>query len=124
MQADEAIVSDCEFQNPVSTCTANACIVETKFIKQATVWAVSNVADMANYKHGSSSFNTETDCPINDHGVYSQKKCCGNYPTRFPYKTVAFAGDARECCGGVTYNPLMLECCTETSSTLAVFGTC
>lgn len=34
-------------------------------------------------------------------------QCCGEYPERFPYR----AGESKACCGSMTYNPKILQCC-------------
>lgn len=51
------------------------------------------------------------------------RKCCGNYPTRYPF--IAKAGDGQEtaCCNGQTYDPNgPLECCEDRD--LVELGNC
>lgn len=65
----------------------------------------------------------DADVDINDKGdvvPFSgyERQCCGDYPTRFPFNGL---NGARDCCGGVTYNPFMMTCC---DSTVIVGNTC
>ena len=48
----------------------------------------------------SNGFSVESSCPIVK-GVPSERKCCGFYPTRFPYRSLA---GTRHCCADKTYN--------------------
>ena len=74
------------------------------------------------YKHGiSQTFSPETSCPIAT-GYNSDKQCCGDHPNRFPYKSVGVNGDQRRCCGSITYNPLLLDCCSNNE--IQAVGTC
>ena len=51
-------------------------------------------------------------CPVKNgiKGVSGEKRCCGAYPNRFPFKTLD--GD-RACCGSRTYNTQLLNCCAN-----------
>merc|ERR1712127_83930 len=65
----------------------------------------------ANNAGGSSLglFDPATDCKYAYQGAgRSEKECCGNYPTRFPYKT--YNGD-KACCGDKTYSTISNQCC-------------
>lgn len=56
-------------------------------------------------------FDPRTECQYGINGAgYSDRACCGEYPSRFPFKT--FDGD-KACCGGRTYSTLSLQCCTD-----------
>merc|ERR1711981_928282 len=46
-------------------------------------------------------------------------ECCGEYPARFPFKTM---GGARSCCGDRTFDTTIQECCQN--GDLAAIGTC
>merc|ERR1711912_27085 len=47
--------------------------------------------------------------PVNA-GIDAEKECCGTYPHRFPFKLATLYG-ARACCGELTYNPDVMQCC-------------
>lgn len=60
-------------------------------------------------EHGS---ETETK-PANETSIKStEKKCCGDYPIRKPYKTL---NGERKCCKGKTYNTFYFTCCSDGS---------
>ena len=72
------------------------------------------------YEHASGFQPNQENCPTVD-GPYSDKKCCGNYPLRFPYKTLN--GDMeRDCCGEQVFNKLYRVCCAD--GTLGAIGDC
>jgi len=68
-----------------------------------------NVAHSSNVPNPG-TFDPAIECATNllQGAGRSDKECCGEYPTRFPFKT--FNGD-KDCCGGQTYSTLALQCC-------------
>ena len=46
-----------------------------------------------------------------------QKKCCGSYPDRFPFKTY---GNDRQCCVDRTYDATVYQCCNDGSLAIGV----
>jgi len=118
---DNIIVQVCNMISNSDFCTEKTCIVETFFVKRAAEMTLRN-ADVGgtkwcgglnsddsscDYVHdetaqnaGSMPFDREAECPRGP-GATSEKECCGNYPTRFPYKT-----ETRECCDGTDTKPI------------------
>ena len=88
-------------------CAARACIVEGNFISSLTLHFISGGSVNMDYKH-ENGFDHVSQC-VGKAGVPAdEKRCCGKYPMRFPYKPM---GGERDCCGIKTYNTFALECC-------------
>jgi len=109
------IVDECAQVNSGSNCAARACAIEGAFVANLLdVFISGNGIDQA-MKH-SNGFDQPTTCATKKNGGGpTNKACCGNYPDRFPFKTV---GGDRKCCGTRTYNSLTLKCCDADSSTV------
>ena len=102
--------SDCKAANKDNTCAANACTVETYFQQQVISNLFAEIEiDVNSFGH-SKGFDSREGCPINQ-GVKSEsRECCGEYPIRFPYKSL---DGARACCDGRTYSTVKFECCDD-----------
>jgi len=103
---DLSFLERCAAVNPDNDCATWACTVEGSFVENAFALIISGDAVDNDKKH-SNDFDTDANCPINK-GTPGEKACCGEFPTRFPFKTLD--GD-RSCCGGRTFNTLTLKCC-------------
>jgi len=113
--AEEAIMSTCEAANTGDNCKINSCAVETRFVNK--VYGLLNVGAFKfedNYKH-ENGFVPVDGCPISP-GIFSSKECCGEYPTKFPFKT---NNGVRKCCGDQVYESEVWMCC-EDSDTIAI----
>merc|ERR1719189_2912747 len=53
-------------------------------------------------------FDFRASCPVNSGTQTDERACCGVLPFRYPYKPVD-----RECCGASTYDPSMMDCCSD-----------
>lgn len=73
--------------------------------------------------HDGATFDFESRC-LQVNTPVPEKRCCGSYPSRFPYGVKA----NRACCEpiGKTYDPTMLTCCTvsPTEGHLQIGGVC
>lgn len=111
----QSISEECSQLNPGSNCAARACTVEGNFVANLLDLFIGGVSVNDDHKH-SNGFDHTNICVIKKAGGGpSVKKCCGNYPDRFPFKTV---GGDRQCCGQRTFNSLTLKCCDSDSSTV------
>ena len=72
------------------------------------------------YQHDLDWQPDQTNCPTTD-GPYSDKKCCGQYPIRSPFKTLSFDQE-RDCCADQVYTKLYKVCCDD--ETLGSIGDC
>lgn len=109
------IQEECAASNSGNNCAIRACIVEGSFLSNLLDAFVNGGSINQNHLH-SNGFDPAIGCPVKKSGGGpSNKSCCGNYPDRFPYKTV---GGDRQCCGNRTYNSLTLKCCDTDSSTV------
>lgn len=125
------VVTDCNNRNPGKPCESAICIADGTFsLNLFAVIMPTGVADFnsgpfdPNLAHASNpalgengateTFNPVKECtfPQQQYG-YSERQCCGDYPTRYPFKTLD--GD-RACCAAQTYNTLALKCCPDTGS--------
>ena len=103
----DTVVEQCNDRNGENTCAARACIVEGNFISSLTLHFISGGSVNMDYKH-ENGFDHVSQC-VGKAGVPAdEKRCCGKYPMRFPYKPM---GGERDCCGIKTYNTFALECC-------------
>lgn len=109
MVGDDQILANCVLANPTDDCAARSCAVEGKFIKSVSGWAFFNDLETNNYSHAAGNFDVATEC-VNKVGVQSEKECCGDYPNRFPFRTMS---GSRECCGSSTFDNAILQCCSD-----------
>jgi len=110
-----SIAEECAQVNSGSNCAARACTVEGSFVANLLDVFVSGGGIDQTMKH-SNGFDQPTNCATKKNGGGpTNKQCCGNYPDRFPFKTV---GGDRKCCGTRTFNSLTLKCCDADSSTV------
>lgn len=111
----QSVVEECASVNAGNNCAARACTIEGTFVANLLELFVGGASINNDHKH-SNGFDVATGCPVKKSGGGpSNKQCCGNYPDRFPFKTV---GGDRKCCGNRTYNSLTLKCCDTDSSTV------
>lgn len=108
---EDALRFKCKKANRKNNCAARTCMVENYFVIRLVRLFLHGVKFDPSVKHTLGSFDPKADCPIKD-GVKSEKECCGEYPLRFPYKTLF--GD-RACCGERTYNTAIMMCCDDGS---------
>ena len=107
----------CRQDNPGNNCAIRACVIEGTFIANLLDVFVSGGKIEPSHRHNNGfGFNPETECIVKKNGGGpANKECCGQYPERFPFKTV---GGDRKCCGNRTYNSLTLKCCNQDTSTV------
>lgn len=103
-----AIRRGCERANKRNACAQRSCKVEGYFVMNMFLDYLNAVTFDPSLKHDLGFFHPKDDCPIGGEHSPSDKECCGEYPIRFPFKTLE--GD-RGCCGQRTYNALVLNCC-------------
>ena len=105
--SDAELYEVCFAKNPRNNCAARACIVEGNFISSLTMYFINGGSVQLENKV-ENGFDPTQMC-VGRKGVNSKEKsCCGQYPGRFPFKTL---GGERSCCGTRTYNTMALECC-------------
>lgn len=83
-------------------CAIDACIVEGNFVARYFELLQLQADINPDYKHGNGKFVVNQECPTNP-GSASERKCCGSYPNRYPYRTL---NDQRKCCGSTTYSKI------------------
>ena len=109
------IGQECAAANEGNNCAARACAIEGSFIANLLDVFMSGNGINNDMKH-ENGFDQATVCATKKNGGGpTNKQCCGNYPDRFPFKTV---GGDRKCCGTRTFNALTLKCCDADSSTV------
>jgi len=104
-----ALRKSCARANRFNDCARRTCIVENFFIMQLFKVFLSGYQFDGSLKHSLGNWNGIDDCPTKV-GIDAEKECCGTYPHRFPFKLATLYG-ARNCCGELTYNPDVMECC-------------
>lgn len=104
-----ALRKSCARANRYNDCARRTCIVENFFIMQMFKLFLSSVQFDPSLKHSLGNWHPKDDCPVKQ-GFDAEKECCGTYPHRFPFKLQTLGG-ARNCCGELTYNPDVMECC-------------
>jgi len=105
----EMLLASCASRNAGNTCGIYACTVESWFVTQIANILLGQLDLMReDYKHAN-GFDIKANC-LTKTGVHSERSCCGNYPSRYPYKT--YNGD-RACCGSKTYDVSILMCCDD-----------
>jgi len=110
----EKMFDSCVANNPDDMCAARACAVEGNFVEGLFAYLIGgSQINYADYSHAE-GFDPATDagCPVKKGtaGASSAKACCGNYPSRFPFKTL---DGERACCGARTYQTAILNCCAS-----------
>lgn len=117
-------------ENNDNECARQACIVEGTFTKAFFPRFMGSVPLNLNYLHTTKGgdFDADLECRISwtaqnvvsmSRKASSKTECCGDYPSRFPYKT---SGGLRGCCAGETYTTMNHDCCDD--SILADVGSC
>jgi len=110
-----SIAEECQSLNAGNNCAIRACTVEGTFVANIVGAFIGGAQINQSYKQ-SNGFDFANVCVTKKNGGGpANKECCGNYPERFPYKTV---GGDRKCCGSRTYNSLTLKCCDSDTSTV------
>lgn len=109
--ADAELAEKCFAANPTNSCAARACTIEGTFVEDLLAYFINGGVISNSLKHAN-GFDTTTDCPVKKGGSSGEKKCCGNYPERFPFRTL---GGDRGCCNNRTFNVLSLKCCDDGS---------
>jgi len=104
-----ALRKSCARANRFDDCAQRSCIVESFFVMQLFRQFLDGVKFDMSLKHSLGNWDRIDDCPVNQ-GIDAEKECCGTYPHRFPFKLATLYG-ARACCGELTYNPDVMECC-------------
>ena len=136
------LVSACNTENPTDNCAATACAVDSHFIRgifnfmrdstlnmtlsgfygfdgsACVLRAVVNSLDSSTTMPPAPFATQPTQANPTVAGVVNLD-CCGDYPSRYPYKP---NGGQKDCCGQTTYNTGLLECCP--SQTTALIGAC
>lgn len=103
----EALQKRCAKKNKTN-CAIRACIVEGYFSINLFKLLTSGVKYDTNLLHSKGKFDPKDQCAVVRKPDDVEKRCCGVYPIRAPYKHV---DDRRECCGERTYNAEFLQCC-------------
>ena len=106
---------ECFNVNAGNNCAARACTIEGSFVANL-LDAFTSGSGLSPLNYHSNGFDQPTQCATKKNGGGpTNKECCGNYPDRFPFKTI---GGDRKCCGTRTFNSLTLKCCDADSSTV------
>jgi len=105
----------CTAANSGNNCAIRACTIEGTFVANLLdVFVSGGQINPANQHEN--GFDPAVECITKKNGGGpTNKECCGQYPSRFPFKT---QGGDRKCCGNRTYNSLTLKCCDSGSSTV------
>lgn len=112
------IQKSCQERNS-NICHQKSCIIENNFVVNYLKFRLNIFQDENNdesfdssLKHEIGLFDKDVECPIVGNGGKSEKACCGEYPVRFPYKTMS---GGRGCCKNKTFNTFRLACCSDFS---------
>lgn len=91
-------------------CNTYSCAVEGMFVIQIfNAFAAGRLIDES-FRHAN-GFDPITECEVNHQGIQDrERKCCGDYPRRFPYKPY---GGKRDCCGSKVFDSTFNECCPD-----------
>lgn len=101
-----ALVDNCNALN-TELCAQYACMAEGAFIINI-IGAFLNVGSVDSNNLPQNGFDFRASCPVNSGTQTDERRCCGVLPFRYPYKPVD-----RECCGAATYDPSLMECCSD-----------
>ena len=115
---DTTVYAACDTANGINTCASRACAVESRFLRDVSMWSIFNFLDLATYSHNQGTFNATDTCHVTV-GSPSPRSCCGTYPTRFPYRTL---DGGHDCCVDKIFNTATTDCCAD--GTIGVVGTC
>ena len=97
---NEGILESCLAVNNNDICKARLCSCDTKFVLTIVEKFFEGLEIDNNSRHsGPGSQFFENYCPPTSSGFNVQKACCGDYPTRFPYRS----DNGKACCLGKTY---------------------
>ena len=91
-------------------CAQRVCIVEGAFVTKILDIFFHGAAFDDSFKH-SKGFDVENECQISN-SVLGERRCCGDYPHRSPYRTM---DGKRSCCHGKTFNTERYSCCRDGS---------
>lgn len=109
----DALRRDCRRNNRgKSDCAKRSCMVEGYFSINLFKLLTSGVKYSHKLKHEYGKFDPAEECSVNGTPSDMEKRCCGTYPVRFPYK---YGKDIRQCCNGKTYNAAVYSCCNKNS---------
>jgi len=117
----EALRKDCARKNRKGEnayCMQKACMVEGYFAINLFGLMTNGVKYDKNLLHSKGRFDPKLECPVKSGPNDMEKRCCGQYPVRFPYR---HADNRRECCGQHTYNAEFLQCCAGDEVKLTCF---
>ena len=104
------ITKECQKLNKKrDSCSIKACIIEGNFIMNLLKFFFEGGSIDKSMKH-SKGFDPSNSCPINLVNGSPEVECCGEYPSRFPFRT---RDGERKCCQGRTYNAIALQCCED-----------
>merc|ERR1712048_94242 len=110
----DQILADCEVANNFDACATQACLIDSTFVAMVMAYVMeSEVAGLFPIPG--------TPCPeveptrIPEHGP--PLACCGTEAERFPYLT---DNGNRGCCGSVTYEVGLFDCCDPATSLISV----
>lgn len=98
-----------------SKCKSRTCMVEGHFVIRIFELFLKGVVFDPLLLHSNGNFDPLVQCkvktPIHNDGESKILECCGDYPTRFPFKT----NGVRQCCGQSTFDSRLFECCPDGS---------
>lgn len=110
------LIDKCKERNPTDICAERACIIEGYMVLnvfQAFFDPSQNHDLLFLHENG---FDRESECintkPAQRHDPF----CCGTYPIRRPYNN---ANGNRQCCGSLSYNADINECCDEDTEVIS-----
>ena len=126
---------DCNHVDNDSDCKKDLCEIEAcfvmEFIDRATDYdndAVNHVQWNPSSPDFNSDFDQFEDCKTKkgNQNVGYDIACCGEYPNRFPYRSVVVSSSGymtaqRDCCNGKTFDAMSKSCC---NNRLKPFGYC
>merc|ERR1712066_874475 len=101
-----ALVDNCNAINS-DLCSQYACMAEGAFVINI-IGAFLNIGSVDPNNLPQNGFDFRASCPVNSGSQTDERQCCGVLPYRYPYKPVD-----RECCGAATYDPSLMECCSD-----------
>lgn len=102
------ILEACQAVNNNDSCLSKLCSCDTKFTINLIDQFFNGLQFDLSVKHdGINSLFFEDNCPIAPITGRPEKSCCGEYPTRFPYRV----DKGRACCNGKTYEVNVHYCC-------------
>lgn len=102
-----AVVDLCNAMNN-DLCAQYACMAESSFVLNVLGTFLQGGDAVNENNKIDNGFDHRASCPVNSGTQTDERKCCGILPFRYPYKPVD-----RECCGAATYDPSLMECCSD-----------